>query len=298
MSEARAWVDGRLVDAGAPVLPVLDRGFQLGDGIFETIRVRRGVAIDLALHLGRLRDGLEILGFTVTWSDEALAAAIAETVRANAPDDAAVRITVSRGAPTARGLLPSGWQDLVATVVIQAWPHVPPPAVLLERGVRAITSTLRRDPTSPLAAIKTTSRADHVVAKLEAERAGVDDALVRTLDGDIAEATTANLAMVVPGSGGPLLLTPPLTAGILDGTTRDWLLSPDGAQALGLTAREERIFPDAFAAADEALLLSSVAGFLPLVELDGRPVGDGRPGPWGRRLREAREAWIRARAGG
>jgi branched-chain amino acid aminotransferase len=289
-----AWVDGRLVSADEPVLLVGDRGFQLGDGLFETLRVRGGVAIEIDLHLARLRDGLRVLAVPMPWSDGELAAAIASVVVANAPDDAAVRITVSRGAPTGRGLLPSGWRELAPTVAVQAWPHIPLPEALLARGVRAVIASGRRDPAFPLASVKTTSRADHVHAKLEAELAGADDAITLTLDGHVAEATTANVAIVAAGR----VLTPPLAAGILAGTTRDWLLRPEGAAAFGLPAAEAWITPADVLAADEALLCSSVAGFQPLVALDGTPIAGGTPGPWAARLRAAREAWIVAQAGG
>jgi branched-chain amino acid aminotransferase len=289
-----AWVDGRLVTADGPALLVGDRGFQLGDGLFETLRVRRGVAIEIGLHVARLRDGLGVLAIPMPLSDEELAAAIAAVVAANAPGDAAVRVTVSRGVPVGRGLLPSGWRELVPTVVIQAWPHVPVAAEALARGVRAVIATGRRDPAHPLASVKTISRADHVHAKLEAERSGADDAITLTIDGQVAEATTANVAWII----GKQLLTPPLAAGILAGTTRDWLLRPEGAAALDLAASEAWITPHDLLAADEVLLCSSVAGFQALVALDGEPIAGGVPGPWAGRLREAREAWIVAASGG
>ncbi len=289
-----AWVDGRLVAADEPALRVGDRGFQLGDGLFETLRVRRGVAIEIGLHLARLREGLGILAIPMPLSDRELAAGIAAVVAANAPADAAVRITVSRGAPVGRGLLPAGWRELAPTVVVQAWPHVPVAADVLARGVRAVIATGRRDPAHPLASVKTTSRADHVHAKLEAERAGADDAITLTTDGHVAEATTANVAMLV----GKRVLTPPLAAGILAGTTRDWLLRPEGAAALGLAAEEAWVTPGDLLAADEVLLCSSVAGFQPLVALNGAPIAGGVPGPWSARLRAAREAWIVAASGG
>ncbi len=293
-SRPAAWVDGRLVTADRPTLLVGDRGFQLGDGLFETLRVRRGVAIEIGLHVARLRDGLGVLAIPMPLSDEELAAAIAAVVAANAPGDAAVRVTVSRGVPVGRGLLPSGWRELVPTVVIQAWPHVPVAAEALARGVRAVIATGRRDPAHPLASVKTISRADHVHAKLEAERSGADDAITLTIDGQVAEATTANVALII----GKQLLTPPLAAGILAGTTRDWLLRPEGAAALGLAASEAWITPHDLLAADEVLLCSSVAGFQALVALDGGPIAGGVPGPWAGRLREAREAWIVAASGG
>jgi branched-chain amino acid aminotransferase len=291
---SRAWLDGRLVDAARPQLTLADRGFQLGDGIFETLRVRRGAAIEIAVHLERLREGLAALRIPLPWTDEELVAGIAAVVAANAPGDAAARITVSRGPLPGRGTLPSGWRDARPTVAIQAWTLVPPPAHVLARGIRMITASGRRDPSSPLAAVKTTSRADHIQAKLEAELAAVDDALILTLDGHLAEATSANVAIITGGR----LVTPPLAAGILAGTTRDWLLRAEGSLSLGLPAAEAWLAPDELLAADEAIVCSSVAGILPIVELDGRPIGGGRPGPLALRLREAREAWIRAVSGG
>ena len=289
-----AWVDGRLLPADAPALPVADRAFQLGDGVFETLRVRRGVPIELGGHLRRLRAGLATLEIPLAWSDADVAAAIVATVAVNAPVDAAVRVTVSRGAPSTRGLLPTGWRDVRATLVVQAWPNAGVPAALLERGVRAIVSSARRDPASPLAGVKTVSRAELVWTKLEADRAGADDAISLTLDGHVAEATTASLALVI----GDALRTPPLATGVLAGTTRDWLLGADGAAAVGLAAGEAAFGLEELLGADEAILVSSVAGIVPLVEVGGRPIGDGRPGPWAHRLRDAREAWIVAQSGG
>ncbi len=289
-----AWVDGELRPADAPAVLVSDRGFQLGDGVFETLRVRRGVAIELDLHLRRLREGLEVLEIPLSWSDTEIAEAISATVEENAPADAAVRVTVSRGATAVRGLLPAGRRDLRATLVVQAWPNAGAAPALVERGVRAIVSAVRRDPANPLAGVKTVSRAEYVWTKLEADRVGVDDAITLTLDGHVAEATTANLAVIV----GDALRTPPLATGVLAGTTRDWLLGGDGPAALGLSAGEAAFGLEELLAADEAIVCSSVAGILALVEVDGRPIGDGRPGPWARRLRETREAWIVARSGG
>jgi len=288
------WVDGRLQPADAPALPVADRAFLLGDGVFETLRVRRGVPIELHGHLRRLRAGLATLEIPLAWSDADVAAAITATVAVNAPADAAVRVTVSRGAPASRGLLPAGWRDIRATLVVQAWPNPGVPAALLERGVRAIVSTARRDPASPLAGVKTVSRAEHVWTKLEADRAGADDAISVTLDGHVAEAITSSLALVI----GSDLRTPPLATGVLAGTTRDWLLSADGAASVGLAAGEAAFGLEELLGANEAILCSSVAGILPLVEVGGRSIGDGRPGAWARRLRDAREAWIVAHSGG
>jgi branched-chain amino acid aminotransferase len=171
--------------------------------------------------------------------------------------------------------------------VIQAWPVVPPPRGHLEEGLRLVASAVRRDPTNPLAALKTTSRADYVYARLEARAAGADDALFLTIDGHLSEATTANVFLV----RGTELATPSLDCAILPGTTRDWLLA--WADRAGLRAAETLLTPEDLATADEAFLSSSVAGVLPVTAWNGGPIGDGRPGRWTRRAREDREAFIR-----
>ncbi len=294
------WLDGRLVDARGPHLNVTDRGFQLGDGLFETARARRGVVIELDEHLERLRAGCQVLGLNLSVGDEQIAAGASELLGAEglagtgagpspgAVGDAAVRITVSRGPLERRGLLPAGFEDLAATIVIQAWPYAPTPAAQLERGLRAVSSSIRRDPASPLAGVKTTSRADYVYARLEAARAAADDALFLTLDGRLSEATAANLFVIA----GETLATPPLSAAILAGTTRTWLLAH--AEQLGFVVAEVDLRPAELFAADEAFLTGSVAGIVPLVALDGRPIGSGQPGPRTRALRAAREDWIDA----
>jgi branched-chain amino acid aminotransferase len=292
------WLDGDLVDAHAPHLRVSDRGFQLGDGIFETGRARRGIVVELDEHLERLREGAAALSLNLPIGDEALVEAIADLLAAEGlsgaggygttPGDAALRITVSRGPFEQRGLLPPGIADVPATIAIQAWPYVPPPAELLARGVQAVRSSVRRDPASPLAGIKSTSRADYVYAKLEAARAGADDALFLTIGGAISEGTSANVFVIA----GRTLGTPPRAAAILPGTTRTWLLAH--AQALGFDAAEVELRPEQLLAADEAFLSSSIAGIVPLTAFDGRPIGAGRPGPRTLALRQAREAWIDA----
>jgi branched-chain amino acid aminotransferase len=287
--DRHVWVDGELVAADGPHLSAFDRGFQLGDGVFETLRARSGRPTELAEHLARLRrsaDGLDIpLDDDL---DDALADGIAAVLAADGlagPDgDASIRITLSRGAIMGRGLLPLERPD--PTVVIQAWPVPPPPADHLERGLHLMVSSVRRDPESPLAALKTTSRADYVFARLEARRSGADDALFLTTDGHLSEATSANLFLV----RGAELATPALACAILPGTTRTWLLGWAGD--VGLTGVEGWLTTADLAGADEAFLCSSVAGVLPVTRFEDRPIGAGSPGPWTHRAREAREAFI------
>ena len=289
------WVDGELIAADARHLSAFDRGFQLGDGVFETLRVRAGRPTELAEHVARLE--LSAAGLDISLPGGAagtLGAGIAELLAADdldGPDgDASVRITVSRGAFRGRGLLPPD-ETVAATMVIQAWPVVPAPADHLERGLHLVASAIRRDPANPLVALKTTSRADYVYARLEARRAGADDALFLTTDGDLSEGTTANIFLVRKAASDIVeLATPSLDCAILPGTTRSWLLAW-GAR-VGLEVSEARLTPADLAGADEAFLCSSVAGVLPVTSFEGAPIGDGKPGRWTGMARSDREAMI------
>lgn len=290
------WVDGLVLPADGPHLSVFDRGFQLGDGIFETLRARAGHVTELAQHLARLHRsaaGLELpLPDDV---DERLATGIAALLAAeglDGPDgDASIRITVSRGSYRARGVLPAQ-ERVAATLVVQAWPVVAAPASHLEHGLHLVASQVRRDPQNPLATLKTTSRAEYVYARLEARRAGADDALFLTVDDHLSELTSANVFLVrTAADGAPELATPSLDCAILPGTTRSWLLA--WGSRVGLRPVEALLTTSDLAAASEAFLSSSVAGILPVTKFDGVLIGDGRPGAWTLRARQDRETMIR-----
>jgi branched-chain amino acid aminotransferase len=285
------WIDGRIVDAAEPVLTVFDRGFQLGDGVFETLRARGGRPTELAEHAARLRRSAHGLGIPLPAEIEGtLAGAIDELLGAEGLDasdgDASIRVTVSRGAILGRGLLPPD-EHPAPTVVVQAWPVPPTPQAHLEIGLHLVPSGVRRDPENPLSALKTTSRADYVHARIEARAAGADDALFLTIDGYLSEATSANLFLIRDSR----LATPSLRCAILPGTTRDWILR--WAASAGLIPEEDLLTVRDLAEADEAFLSSSVAGILPVTRFAGSPIGDGRPGSWTRRARADRETFIR-----
>lgn len=294
-SPGHVWVDGRLLPAEGAHVSAFDRGFQLGDGVFETLRVWRQRPAELPEHLARLRRSATGLGIALPDDLEArVARGLADLLAVEGPDgpadDAAVRITASRGPMLGRGLLPAD-ESAPATLVIQAWPVAPPAPGHLERGLHLVLSAVRRDPENPLASLKTTSRADSVYARLEARRAGADDALFLTVDGYLSEATTANVFLVRAGE----LATPSLACAILPGTTRAWLLG--WALRSGLQPLEALLTTRDLIEAEEAFLCSSVAGILPLTRFEGRPIGDGRPGPWTARARSAREAYVRGTDG-
>ena len=177
-------------------------------------------------------------------------------------------------------------ESVEPTIAIQAWPIAPPPAGHLEKGLHLVASAVRRDPESPLAALKTTSRADYVYARLEARRAGADDAIFLTIDGHLSEATSANLFIVREAEAGHAV------ARLRDPARDDPKLDPGvgyggwpGDQEGWLTTRD-------LAEADEAFLSSSVAGILPVTRFEGSPIGSGLPGPWTAKARAAREAYL------
>jgi branched-chain amino acid aminotransferase len=284
------WVDGRLLPAAGAQLSVFDRGFQLGDGVFETLRVRGGHPTELPEHLARLHHSADGLGIVLPARlEQTIGAAIAQLVAAEALDgpdgDASIRITVSRGAFAGRGLLPPD-ETVEPTIVVQAWPVVRPPPDHLAVGLHLVASAIRRDAENPLVTLKTTSRADYVHARLEARRAGADDALFLTIDGFLSESTTANVFLI----RGDELATPAVACAILPGTTRSWILG--WGERVGLKPNEGWLTTRDLAEADEAFLCSSVAGILPVTRFGGSPIGAGVPGPWTIRARADREAFI------
>jgi branched-chain amino acid aminotransferase len=291
---ACVWIDGQVVTAAGPHLSAFDRGFQLGDGVFETLRAKGGRCTELPEHVARLRRsadglGIDLPGGLETSLEHGIEALLAAEGLAGPDGDASIRITVSRGAWMSRGLLPPASEHLDATIVIQAWPVTPAPAGHLERGLSVVASAVRRDPGNPIVTLKTTSRADYVYARLEARRAGAEDAVFLTVSGHLSEATTANIFLVRRAADGVMeLATPSLDCAILPGTTRSWLLR--WAAGTGLRPVEGWLTPDELAAASEAFMCSSVAGVLPITRFNGHPVGEGVPGPWTRRARADREA--------
>ena len=232
------WVDGELLPADATHLSAFDRGFQLGDGLFETLRARGGRVTELAEHVARLRRSADGLGIELPDAlERMLLPAIAELLAAEGLGRARRRrLDPDHGLAAARGRRAAccrrATSTLVATIVIQAWPVVPRRRRTTSNAAcRLVASSVRRDPQNPVVTLKTTSRADYVFARLEARREGADDALFLTLSGHLSEATTANVFLVRRAADGVTeLATPSLECAILPGTTRSWLLRwADGA---------------------------------------------------------------------
>lgn len=259
-----AFLDGAILPIREAKVPATDRGFLLGDGAFEVFRTYGGTPFRLGAHMERLRASLAGVGIPLPmpWGD--LERGLLALVR-RAGADVTVRVTVSRGSG-GEGYLPPA--DPRGTVFAFCRP-LPDVDCLRARGLAAILSRTRRMPAACLdPAWKTASGLPLVLARKEAADAGADEAILLNLEGEIAEGSHTNVFVVRDGA----VRTPPLGAGILSGVTRAAVRETSGA-------REEVLRPDDLRRADEAFLTYTSAGPVPLVALDGAPVGTGRAGP-------------------
>lgn len=225
---AMVWLNGRLRDEAEAYLSPSDRGFTLADGVFETFRVFEGEAVWLADHLARLRQGAGVLGLPVPMSDDALAEGIAALIDASGLGDASLRLTVSRGPTTVRGLLP---EIHPAPTVLATIAPLPPP----KRAVTLIVAeNTRRNEHSPLSRIKSLNYGDNLIARQEAARRGADDAVMLNTAGRVACTTVGNLFLRIEGGW----VTPSLDEGILPGLARATLLEPLAAEERAIEAAE------------------------------------------------------------
>lgn len=262
------YVNGRLLPAAEASLSPLDRGFTLADGLFETVVADGQRVFRLPDHLRRLAAGAEVLGLTLP-TEETLAAAILQTLRANELALAIARLTVSRGVGLGRGLDVSAGLEPTVVVTVSRWGGLPDE---VPAGRSLALANARRNDTSPLAGVKSLSYVDAVVARMMAKRAGADDALVCNTGGRVTGATSSNLFIVMEGG----LVTPPLSDGVLPGVARRTVL--EEAARLGLETRERSLSPGDVAGSEEAFLTNVVTGVVPVTALDGRSVGSGAAG--------------------
>lgn len=277
MSEPRVWVNGQFIALEAPGLSPRDRGFTLGDGIFETMRARGGEIFALHRHLARLQRGAAILALAIPTPVEladALATVLADV---SAAESVVVRLSVSRGIPHARGLLPD--PEAAPSVVIHRLPLLPYPARFYHQGMRAVVSAITRNEGSPLATIKSLCYLDNVLARREAAERGADEALLRNTRGEIVCASAMNLFAVIDQT----LVTPPAASGALPGTVRALILE-ELAPQLGLPTFERPLTDRDLASCTEAFLTNALAGAVPLIRVDDQTIGEGKPGPHSRRL--------------
>lgn len=279
------WIDGALKPREAATVSVFDHGLLYGDGVFEGLRVYARRIFRFEEHLDRLYASARAIALDVPYDRNALRAAVCETVRANQREDGYIRLIVTRGVGDL-GVDPR--RCLTATVIVIVTDIQVYPAEQYAAGIRIVTSATRQvshEAVDPR--VKSLNYLKNVLAKLDAARAGADEAIMLNAEGFIAECTADNLFVVRDGT----LLTPSPQDGALEGITRGAVLQL--AAEAGMTAREGRLTRFDVHTADECFVTGTGAEVMPVIEVDGRRVGDGRPGPWTTRLATAFHALAR-----
>jgi len=267
----KVWLDGKVVEGSEARIPVTDHGLLYGDGIFEGIRVYGRRAFRLDLHLARLATSARVIGLAIPGGIEAMREIVLATARAFGSDESYVRLIVTRG-EGALGVDPSSCPQPRVLCLVDSVRLFP--AEKLEQGLDLATATVRRPPADVLdPGVKSLNYLNNVLAKLDAKRAGADDALILNLAGAVAEASVANVFAAKDGE----LSTPPPSDGALAGITRRSVL--ELAAGLGIPARERTLGRVDLLSADEVFLTGTGARIMPVRSLDGRPIGKRAPGP-------------------
>lgn len=245
----KLWLNGKIMPSEAACISPADRGFLLGDGLFETMSVQNGAVPELHRHYARLCSGAALLRLPVPLSQLELETAVSQLLAANGLSAAALRLTLTRG-PGPRGLLP---------------PEQPAPTLLLTAAdppgpgapVRLITCTIRRDETSPLSAVKTLNYLPGILARLEAAERGADDAVLLNQAGRVAETSAASLFVYLRDNW----VTPPVREGALPGICRAKLLEAGQIREQAVTS-EDLTFA-------RALCIGNALRMQPVLSLDG-----------------------------
>jgi D-alanine transaminase len=267
-----AWLDGSFLPLAEARVPVLDRGFLFGDAVYEVIPVYAGRPCRMDEHLARLSASLAATAIPEPHDHAAWRDLLGRLVEANGGGDLALYLQVTRGvAPKRDHAIAPG---LVPTVFAMAMPIAPRPPEVGERGLAAVSVA---DSRWARCQIKATTLLANVLHKREATGQDADDALL-VRDGHVIEATASNVFAVLDG----LVVTPPVDPGMLTGVTRNLVL--ELAAAAGIETREAPLPVTDLVRASEVWLTSSTREVSPVTTLDGRPVGDGRPGPLWRRI--------------
>lgn len=270
------YFNGRLVPRSRARIPVLDYGFLYGFGLFETMRAYGGRVFRLGRHLDRLARSAEALGIPVDTQE--LQAAVVDTLRVNGLGDARIRVAVSIGQGA---MAPDPTTCRNPTVLVLAEEYCPYAEEVYRRGFRATVSTIRRNSQSLLSRLKSANYLESVLARQEARAAGLDEALFLNERGLLAEASMSNV-FLVHGDG---LRTPGEKSGVLPGITREAVLELACQEGIAVVERDVRL-RELFHA-QEAFLTNSLIEVMPLTEVEGKPIGSGRPGAVTKRLMTA-----------
>lgn len=281
----KIWLDGQLVDKDAAKVSVFDHGLLYGDGVFEGIRVYRGRIFQCDAHLQRLFDSARAIRLVIPMTADELKAAIEQTFKANAFIDCYIRLVVTRGVGNL-GLDPRRCAKPSVFIISDALQLYFPE--MYENGMAVITSTVIRTHATALSPrIKSLNYLNNILAKQEANDAGVPEAIMLNQDGNVAECTADNIFIVKAGQ----VLTPTTTDGILEGITRQVVI--DLCRKLAIPCTEKTIQRHDLYIAAECFLTGTGAEVIAVTKIDGRPIGDGKPGPVTRRLLEAFHKLVR-----
>jgi len=267
----QVYINGKLVPQAEATVSVFDHGLLYGDGVFEGLRSYGGKVFRLEEHVRRLYESAQAICLEIPLSQTDMCQAINDTVAANNIDDGYVRALVTRGVGTL-GLDPnrcSNPQVIIIADVIALYPQE-----LYEQGLEIITaSTIRNHPAALSPRIKSLNYLNNILAKLEGLQAGCVEALMLNHKGEVAECTGDNIFLVRDG----VLMTPPMDAGILGGITRDAVI--ELARGVGITVQEVALTRHDVYVADECFLTGTAAEVIPVVKVDDRTLGTGKPGP-------------------
>jgi branched-chain amino acid aminotransferase len=274
----RIWLDGKLVDETDAKISVLDHGLLYGDGVFEGIRVYNGKIFELEAHIRRLFQSAKAIRLDIPMSKTALIKAVDKTVEANGVVDGYIRLLVTRGVGTL-GLNPFVCEPSRLIIIadnIQLYPEE-----LYERGMKVISATtVRNHPLAIPPQVKSLNYLNNILAKIEALDSNVPEAIMYNHEGYVAEATGDNVFIVRDG----VICTPPVEAGGLEGITRGVVIKL--AKETRLEVVEKNLTRCDLYICDEFFLTGTAAEVIGIVEIDGRVVGEGKPGPITRLLRK------------
>jgi branched-chain amino acid aminotransferase len=274
------YLDGEFVPSQKAKVSVFDHGLLYGDGIFEGIRVYNGVVFMLDAHLDRLYHSAKALELTIPLEKAVLKDALLETLRRNGYQDSYIRLLVTRGKGDL-GVNPNKCPKASVIIInIQVSPMHGAGAA--EKGITTIISSIRRQaPDATPHEIKSLNYLNSVLALIEANRQGADDAIILDQRGFVAEATGTTLIAVRDG----VLHAPPLTASILDSITRRFVIHL--AKEMGLKVHEADMTPYQLLMAEEVFLCGTMGEITPVRSINGHQVGEDTPGPITRKLMDA-----------
>ena len=279
-------MNGKIAPADQAVVPVYDHGFVYGEGVYETLRTYGRVPFLYDRHMRRLRQSAQRLMLDVPFDDITMLGWINHTVRAAGElSEAYIRILLTRGVGELNYDLKSTPKP---TTVIIVKPFEAPPDRVFKDGIRiALVDMLRNHPKSVNPIIKSNNLLNNALAMQAAYRTGGEEALMCNYRGELTECSQANFFMVRGGA----VLTPKSEAGLLEGVTRAFIF--EIGRELGIDVREETLYPKDLETADEMFITSTTRELSPVVNVDGRTVGAGKPGPVTMRLLERYQARAR-----